>query len=144
MHRDIKPDNFLIKNFENETKVLIVDFGLSKRFRNRSSHEHIEMKEGKPLIGTVRYASINNHLGYGVLVCLLLKLCSEQSRRDDLESIGYIMIYFLKGVLPWQGIKCDSKLERYSKIKDVKLSLTTEQLCTDCPGILMYFFMIYL
>lgn len=77
--------------------VYMIDFGLSKRFRNPKTGQHIPWKEGKNLTGTARYASLNTHLGY------------EQSRRDDLEGLAYVMLYFLKGKLPWQGLDAKTK-----------------------------------
>ncbi len=76
--------------------VYIIDFGLSKKFRD-SRGIHIRYRDDKNLTGTARYASINNHLGI------------EQSRRDDLEGIGYVVVYLLRGFLPWQGIKANNK-----------------------------------
>lgn len=94
LHRDLKPDNCLMGRFIEDCKIVyIVDFGLSKEYIDKKTKKHIPMKDGKALTGTARYASINTH--YGI----------EQSRRDDLESLGYIFCYFLKGKLPWQGLK---------------------------------------
>ena len=88
IHRDMKPDNFTIGEGRNSHRIFIIDFGLAKKFMS-SKGDHIKYREGKGLTGTARYASINTHLGI------------EQSRRDDLESLGYVFIYFLKGKLPW-------------------------------------------
>lgn len=100
----------------------MIDFGLTKRFRNPKSGLHIPWKEGKNLTGTARYASLNTHLGY------------EQSRRDDLEGLGYVLLYFLKGKLPWQGLPAKTKKEKYDKIKDKKQNTPMEELCSGFPG----------
>ena len=89
IHRDIKPSNFLIGKNSKSQQIYLIDFGLAKKYKDQKSHQHIPFKEEKQLTGTVRFASLNQHLGY------------EASRRDDLESIAYLLIYFLKGDLPW-------------------------------------------
>ena len=85
----MKPDNFLVGVAKKQHMVYLIDFGLAKRFRDPKNGEHIPYRDNKSLTGTARYASVNTHLGI------------EQSRRDDLESIGFIWVYFLKGSLPW-------------------------------------------
>ena len=120
IHRDIKPDNFLIGLNNKERTIYIIDFGLAKMYRDAKG-EHIPYRDGKPLTGTARYASINTHLGI------------EQSRRDDLESVGYVLVYFLGGELPWQGIKVKRFEEKYKKIMDKKISTSVESLCKGFP-----------
>ena len=122
IHRDIKPDNFLIGLTKNFNTVYIIDFGLSKRFINPKTGRHIPFIEGKSLTGTARYASINTHLGY------------EQARRDDLETLGYVLMYFNRGgKLPWQGLKAKSKTQKYNRISKVKRETAIETLCAKCP-----------
>ena len=121
IHRDIKPDNFLMGKKEKDYLLYIIDMGLSKRYIDPKTQKHIKFKEGKNLTGTVRYASIFTHKGY------------EQSRRDDIEGISYVLIYFLKGGLPWQGQKGKNKKERYQKIMDIKINTKIEDLCKDLP-----------
>mmetsp|Transcript_97120 Transcript_97120/g.279543 ORF Transcript_97120/g.279543 Transcript_97120/m.279543 type:complete len:409 (-) Transcript_97120:109-1335(-) len=122
IHRDIKPDNFLVGLGANAHKVFAIDFGLSKRYRDSRTQQHIPYREGKSLTGTARYVSINTHQG------------REQSRRDDLESVGYMLVYFLRGSLPWQGLKAETKQERYSLIQATKESTPIESLCAGLPA----------
>ena len=127
LHRDIKPDNFLIGS-KKPSCVYLIDFGLAKRFRNPKTGQHIPWKEGKNLTGTARYASLNTHLGY------------EQSRRDDLEGLGYVAMYFLKGKLPWQGLPAKTKKEKYDQIRDKKKNTSIEELCKGFPDEFVKYF----
>mmetsp|Transcript_24778 Transcript_24778/g.34044 ORF Transcript_24778/g.34044 Transcript_24778/m.34044 type:complete len:748 (+) Transcript_24778:221-2464(+) len=123
IHRDIKPANFVIGLGDQGANVFCVDFGLSKRYRHPKNLQHIPHRDGRSLTGTPRYASINNHLGI------------EQSRRDDLESIGYVLIYFLKaGTLPWQGLKAKNAQKKYRLILEKKQQVSIAQLCQGCPS----------
>ena len=119
LHRDIKPENFCIGTEEKTNVIYLMDFGLSKRYKNSKNFQHIPYREGRSLIGTARYVSINTHLGI------------EPSRRDDIESIGYVLIYFLKGNLPWQGLKDGD--QKYIRIMEKKLQIPTEVLCYGLP-----------
>lgn len=109
---------------DNRDTVYIIDFGLSKKYRSSRTFQHISFITNKKLTGTARYASINALSGY------------EQSRRDDLESIGYILIYLLKGSLPWQGLKVHADEDRYQKILEKKKKISIEKLCDGLPGII--------
>merc|ERR1712048_500493 len=121
IHRDVKPDNFLMGLGKKANQVNIIDFGLAKKYRDPRTHQHIAYREDKNLTGTARYASINTHLGI------------EQSRRDDLESLGYVLMYFNRGSLPWQGLKAQTKKEKYNKIAEKKMSTPVEILCKHFP-----------
>ena len=121
LHRDVKPDNFLIGHGDlNKDKVYVIDFGLAKCYMN-SAGEHIPFKDGKNLTGTARYASIDTHKGI------------EQGRRDDLECIGNVLLYLLRGSLPWQGLPGRSKAEKYAAIKKMKIQTSAAELVGDHP-----------
>ena len=122
IHRDIKPDNFVLGIGANKSKVYLLDFGLAKKYRSSKTLQHYPMTHKKKLTGTARYASVN-----------ALRGC-EQSRRDDLEAIGYVLMYFLRGSLPWQGLKIDKKDDRYKKIYEKKKATSPEELCSGFPN----------
>ena len=121
IHRDIKPDNFVMGAKEDNAKLYILDFGLAKKYRSSRTLIQYPYIKKKKLTGTARYASIHALEAY------------EQSRRDDLESIGYVLMYFLRGNLPWQGLKVRSKENRYKKILEKKRETSSEELCKDFP-----------
>lgn len=121
IHRDLKPDNFLMGMGKNSSTVYLIDFGLAKHYYDATTKLHIPFLTKKSLTGTARYASSNAHRGY------------ELSRRDDLISLGYMMIYFLKGSLPWQSIFVDQHSNNCTKILESKQKTSLEELCQGCP-----------
>ena len=121
IHRDIKPDNFVLGLNSLSKRIYILDFGLAKKYRSSSTLKHNPFINKKKLTGTARYASINALRGY------------EQSRRDDLEAVGYVLMYFLRGNLPWQGLPGKNKEERYKKICQKKIDTSAYDLCLGFP-----------
>jgi serine/threonine protein kinase len=119
LHRDIKPSNFLIGLGQNKNKIYLIDFGLAKHYMKKGVH--IPYREDRKLTGTARYASINAHLGI------------EQGRRDDLEALCYVLLYFLKGSLPWQNLRTNYKHEKFESIREIKLKTPLEILCKGLP-----------
>ena len=128
IHRDIKPDNFLMGTGQQWKNLFLIDFGLAKKYRDSRTGQHISYRKGKSLTGTPAYASIRAHLGI------------EQSRRDDMESLGYVLMYFNRASLPWQGLKAATMKQRCEKISEMKMATPVDVLCNGFPvEFAMYF-----
>ena len=121
IHRDIKPENFLVGKGKKMSRIYLCDFGLSKRFRDKKTGMHIPYSNGKNFTGTATFASVYTHLG------------NEQSRRDDLESLAFILIYFCKGTLPWKHLKAKNGSEKQHKIFSQKMNISINDLCLGLP-----------
>ena len=122
IHRDMKPENLCIGYKGKEKNIYLIDFGLSKIMNNDKKNLYLlNIKKEKIVIGTVRYISMNAHLG------------NEQYKKDDLESLAYMMVYFIKGELPWQNLKAKSRKEKYTKIYQKKKHTVNSELCNFLP-----------
>lgn len=121
VHRDLKPDNFLMGCGWQGNQVFIIDFGLAKEYIDPVTRRHIPCRDRKSFTGTARYASRNQHRGI------------EHSRRDDIESLGYILMYFLRGNLPWQG-QTGHKVDHKYMYNKVKMDTTVDELCSGYPN----------
>jgi serine/threonine protein kinase len=132
LHRDIKPENILIGPEDDPTKIgretsfFFVDFGLSKVYINKDG-SHIPFLSDKKMSGTARYASLNLHRG------------RQQSRRDDLESLGYVFVYLYRGTLPWIGLRHSTSAKTSEVIGEMKASMSLEKLCEKCPPQLLQY-----
>ena len=128
VHNDIKPENFVFGGLNENSKVLyLIDYGLSKRYINPNTGEHIKYQDNCFPSGTIRYFSINAHKGI------------IQSRRDDMESLGYIFIYFLTGGLPWQGTPGDTHSVKCNNVLKLKLENSLEDICYGLPIEFLYY-----
>ncbi|KZP24227.1 kinase-like protein [Athelia psychrophila] len=115
VHRDVKPANFVMGTEEAANLVNVIDFGLAKKFRDSRTSDHIAYKQDEHHgVGTSLFAAINTHLGVDATEC---------SRRDDLESLAYMLVYFLKGTLPWRRVKGKDITETWDLIRDKKLAV---------------------
>jgi serine/threonine protein kinase len=129
LHRDIKPENMLVRHNDKpitQRNLALIDYGMSKRFIDPETKKHIPFRTGKKLVGTMRYAAVNVHLGH------------QSSRRDDLESLAYVLIYLAKGhKLPWVVSAREERGKRLSEIsesiKNAKMATTVAALCKDLP-----------
>ena len=130
VHRDIKPENFVFGRGKKSGKLHLIDFGLSKRFQDRKSGVHIGYREDKGLTGTALFASVNSHMGI------------ELSRRDDLESLAYVLVYLSSGKLPWEKVCAKNREEKYEKIGNLKEAISVEEVCKNsfsvCATMLSY------
>ncbi|KAK4391813.1 Casein kinase-like protein 2 [Sesamum angolense] len=155
LHRDIKPDNFLMGLGRRANQVYIIDFGLAKKYRDSSTHQHIPYRWVPPSEAEVPGAPLSRKQAALTLMgkkefffsCTVLSILLdrifyfvetliysvEQSRRDDLESLGFVLMYFLRGSLPWQGLKAGTKKQKYEKISEKKVSTSIEALCRGYP-----------
>ncbi|CAF3331972.1 unnamed protein product [Rotaria socialis] len=122
IHRNIKPDDFLMGIGRHCNKVFLIDFGLAKKYRDNRTRQHIPYREDRNITGEPRFASINTHFGI------------EQSRRDDMESLGYVLMYFNRGSLPWQRLGAATKKQNYEKVLEKKMSTPVEILCKGFPA----------
>ena len=127
LHQDIKPENILIDN-ERGKKLYLVDFGTSSYWWDRQLNRHVVDGPSKKIVGTARYSSISNHCG------------RFQSRKSDLESLGYVLVYFMKGKLPWQGLPAKNYKIKWNKIQRLKESITRKKLCQDMPICFLRYF----
>ena len=128
VHRDMKPQNLVLGRMDKtppDPELYLIDFGLSKRFWDPQTQEHVKYRNDKSLTGTPRYASVHTMDG------------CEQARRDDLESLMYVLIYLHCGKLPWQGEKnnkAEGKEARNRRILDIKMRTSIAELCAGCPS----------
>ena len=126
IHLDIKPSNFLLGKY-NKNIIYMIDFGFSKKFRSSRTGKHIKYFKAKNFTGNLKYSSVNTMIGI------------SPSRRDDIESLGYMLIYLYKRELPWEKLTFKSKNEIPQKIYERKKLITMEELCKDMPKEMLEF-----
>ena len=127
LHQDIKPENILV-DYRNMVKIFLVDYGTSGEWRVNNSSEHVEQIKSNKIVGTARYSSINNHSGM------------LQSRCDDLQSFGYVLIYLAKSSLPWQGFKTRDFRRKWKQVQDIKEGILLTKLCDGIPYCFLHYF----
>lgn len=120
IHRDIKPGNIMVGKKPHKHRLFLIDFGLAKKYKSENG-THLPFKVGKSMVGTARYCSLNTSLGH------------ESSRKDDLETLFFCFMFFLKGKLPWMGFNDLPKNERYEMMKQIKKDISIEEICDGAP-----------
>ena len=125
VHRDIKPDNIVLGQNKHSSSFYLIDFGLSKKYMTDRG-KHVVMKRDQPFIGSPGYASCASHEGVTL------------SRKDDIESLFYTLVFLIKGDLPWYYIKNPkhTKEQRMEEMKKLKLNCTTSKICHRLPSML--------
>jgi serine/threonine protein kinase len=121
VHRDIKPENFVFGRGPRRNVLHLIDFGLSTRYCDSNTRSHVPYREHGAVVGTARYLSLNGHLGI------------EETRRDDLESVAYVLLFLLKGVLPWQRVNAPTAADKYAEIAKLKMATPLQTLCDGAP-----------
>lgn len=121
LHQDIKPENICVGVDTKKSILHLIDYGTSATYIDSLTKQHQIRQPSTKIVGTARYSSLNNHYGY------------KQSRRDDLESLGYTIIYWLLGRLPWQGIDEKDFRVKWKKVRRVKRNITPDELCKGLP-----------
>ena len=128
LHQDIKPENILVDR-QNKKKLYLVDFGTSAIWRIHN--KHVEYERAKKIVGSARYSSITNHNGY------------IQSRKDDLESLGYVLLYLMNGTVPWQNMKGKNIRIKWKKIGKMKMNMNIKHVCkkNNLPSCFLKYFL---
>ena len=123
VHRDIKPENFVLGLGDKQTTVHLVDFGLSERYFDGVTRSHVPYREGCTVYGTPYFSSVNADCG-----------CS-QSRRDDIESFGYMIVFLATGTLPWIGLRSLGALNSWhQRVANCKAKTPISVLTANLPS----------
>src|SRR5258708_14768772 len=121
IHLDVKPDNFMIGASDRSSRVFLIDFRLTRLFHNPATHEHIMQAKGLNITGTIHYSLINSHLAV------------TQLQRNDLQPLAYVIVYLVKGWLPWQGIAVHPDQVHHDEVLRLKQVTTAKTLCKGLP-----------